>query len=148
MGQVYSKPPSNITLTPDVEKMYRRYMRYREGREPLANMANFCLTFLEHSAGKKKSKRQAAAAKYSITKRVLDKIGELADAKGGEEARKWKGVGEDFSTAERRFLEHAVKAIIRRMAEVPLLGDTLSMIAMSDLPSLDNNSDSESKTKG
>ena len=144
----YPEPPCGITLTPDVETMYNRYMGYRENREPLASMANFCLTVLEDSTGKTKNKRRAAATIYSIEKRVLNKIGELADTKGGEKARKRKGIENDFSTEEHRFLEHAVKAIIRRMAEGPSYGDTLSMITMSDLPSLDNDSDFESEANG
>ena len=143
----YPELPSGITLNPDVETMHGRYMGYRKGREPLASMANFCLTVLEGSTGKKISKRQAAAQERGIAKHVLNKIGELADTKGGKEARKGKGVGEDFSAAERRFLEHSVKVIIRRMAESPASSGTLPMISMSDLPPLDNDSDSKPKTK-
>ena len=51
----YPEPPCGITLTPDIETMYNRYMSYRAGREPLAGMANFCLTVLEYSVGKKKN---------------------------------------------------------------------------------------------
>lgn len=43
----YPEPPSDITLSPDVETVHGRYMDYRKGREPLASMTNFCLTVLE-----------------------------------------------------------------------------------------------------
>ncbi|MXY14381.1 MAG: hypothetical protein F4Y53_01630 [Proteobacteria bacterium] len=140
--QVYPEPPSNITLNPDVETMYNRYMGYRKGRELLPSMANFCLTVLEDSVGAKNSKRKVAAKKYGIAKRVLNEIGKLTDSKGGKEARKGKGIGKDFSTAERRFLEHAVNVIIHRMAENPSSDGVLSVISMSDMPSLEDNSDS------
>ena len=129
----YPEPPSDITLNLDAETMHYRYMGYRKGREPLASMANFCLTFLEYSTGKESKKRPASAKKYGIAKGVLSKIGELADTKGGKEARKRKGVEEDFSAKERKFLEQAVKAIVRRMAESPPPSGTLTIISMSDL---------------
>lgn len=78
----------------------------------------------------------------------MNEIGELADSKGGKEARKGKGVGKDFSAAEHQFLEHAVKAMIRRMAESLLSEGTHSKITMSDLPTLDSDTDCEPKTKG
>lgn len=143
----YPKPPSDIKLNLDAETMHDRYMGYRKGREPLASMANFCLTFLEYSTGKKSKKRKAAAEKYNIAKGVLNKIGGLADTKGGKEARKGKGIGEDFSAAERNFLEHAVKAIVRRMAESPSSGGMLPVISMSDMPSLEDDSGSDLKAR-
>ncbi len=144
----YPVPPSDITLTPDVETMYNRYMGYREGREPLAGMANFCLTILEDSTREQKGRRLAAARMYNIDEQILSKIGDLSANRGGAEARKADGVTTDFSPKERHFLEQAIKAIIRRVAQRKHTSKgNLSGISWSDLPPLNNDSDSESKTK-
>ena len=39
----YPVPPQDTALDPDVETMHRRYMNYRQGREPLPSMAYFCV---------------------------------------------------------------------------------------------------------
>ena len=115
----YPPPPSgNMSITPEVSIMHERYLRYRGGRESLPTMANFCLTVVEELAGVTKKKRPAAAAKFGIAQKVLGKIGDLADAKGGSEARKAKGMGKNLSDKERKFLKEAIKRIIRRVAEV------------------------------
>ena len=114
----YPPPPSGMTLDPDdpdVLTMYDRLRRHHEGKEPLPGMANFCLTMLEH--GFERKARKAAAAKYGIELAVLKRIGELCAEKGGPEAaRKASGVEEGLTAQESRFLEKAVKAIIRRRA--------------------------------
>ena len=134
----YPEPPSDIALTPDVETMYERYMGYRRGREPLAGMASFCLSVLEAATREKKGQRRVAARIYNIDKRVLSKIGYLSAKRGGAEARKADGVQTDFNSQEQRFLEQAVRAIVRRMAECAHSPDKqLSKISLSDLPSLD-----------
>ena len=74
--------------------------------------------------------------KYGIESKILDKIGELTNNKGGAEARKAKGMGLDFSNEERMFLEKAVKVIIRRMVENNPSEGNHPTIAISDLPSL------------
>ena len=109
----YPDPPSDIALNPDAEFMHQRYMGYCKGREPLGTMAYFCLTILEKSAGG----RPAAAKMYDIDYAVLKMIGEWTANKGGLEARKAGGVREDFSPGQSSFLDDAVKAIIRRVAE-------------------------------
>ena len=130
----YPSPPSDIALNPDVETMHQRYMRCRQGREPLLAMAYFCLTVLERNAGG----RHEAASTYRIGKRVLDKIGNLSTNKGGPEARKAGGTSAELSPQERHFLQRAVKAIIRRAAEKEHSpADDLPLIAMSNLPSPD-----------
>ena len=134
----YPEPPSDIVLTPDVETMYGRYMSYCRGREPLAGMASLCLTVLEASTGERRSRRPTAAKVYNIDVRVLDKIGDLSANRGGAEARKADGVATEFSSQERQFLEEAVRAAIRRVAEYAhSSGKQLPRISLSDLPSLD-----------
>ena len=110
-------PPSGVMLiTADVQTMYDRYMGYRQGREPLTTMAYFCLTILERST-KKNHSREVAAETYGITLEVLSKIGHLSSEKGGQQARKASGTNNNLTAQDRRFLEEAIKAIIRRAAE-------------------------------
>ena len=136
----YPSPPSGLSIDPDdpdVQTMYDRYMNYRRGYELLPSMAYFCLTILEYIA----KTRKAATQHFNISKKVLDKIGELSAKTGGRrEARKRDGVKRDLTTQERRFLEEAVKKMIYRVAEKIEVEKTnnptkiLRQIALSDLP--------------
>ena len=138
----YPPPPSDITLNADARTMHHRYMGYRQGHEPLEGMAFFCLSMLEGSelliCGKG---RGAAADKFNIDKSVLSKIGRLSSTKGGATARKREGTDQSLTTEERRFLDAAVKAIIRRVAERQRTPDVdLPVISWSELPFLDEDS--------
>ncbi len=126
----YPSPPSGLTVSPDAQTMYDRYMNYRRGHESLLGMAYFCLTVLENSAGG----RKAAARKYQIADKVLGKVGYLCSEKGGSEARKAGGVTKELTEEERHFLNQAIKKIIYRVAEKtcnPLA--ELDKISLSDL---------------
>ena len=48
---------------------------------------------------------------------MLTKIGFLSSDKGGQQARKKSGTNNNLTAQDRRFLEEAIKAIIRRAAE-------------------------------
>ena len=137
----YPQPPATrLEFSPDVKLMLDRYLRYRAGRELLTGMANFCLTVLEESVQANKDRRKAAARHYDIEFEVLQEIGRLCFHKGGAEARRAQGVGQDLNVLERQFLEEAVKAIILRAAEVA--GDPSGCrdrIALSDFPDLHHN---------
>ena len=120
-------------------------MGYRQGNEPLAGMAYFCLSFLEYlmrepGASKKQrmnnsAKRKKAANEYKIDISVLNKIGDLSSEKGGQEARKADGVDNSFTNDERTFLKQAIKKIIQRTAEKAHSPDNdLPEITLSDLP--------------
>ena len=114
----YSPPEGDLKVDhPDVQTLYQRYQGYKAERERLGSFANFCLTVLENSVGRTNSRRAEAAKKYGVAKAVLNRIGELCDTKGGDEARKAKGVAKPFSAAEKQFLESAVKRLIYRVAE-------------------------------
>lgn len=115
----YPPPPSKgMTRSPDVGSMYLRYVGYREGREPLAAMAYFCLDVLLASTGKRQSRLSAAAKRYAISRPVLNRIANLSSNKGGPAARKADGRLRDLTQQDCEFLEHAVTTIIRRAAEV------------------------------
>ena len=130
-------PPPELTITPDVQSMYDRFRGYRLGREPLPAMAYFCLTVLEKSTGARGQRRRAAARQYGIDFAVLDKIGSLSSGAGGQQARKASGIGRELTSAETRFLEKAMVALIRRSAEVAHdPNKSHDEIKLSDLPEL------------
>lgn len=111
----FQEPPrEGIKRTPSVESMFQHYLRYRRGAETLPAMAYFCLTTLEQTAGG----RGKAVAHFCISRNVLDRIGKLSAEKGGDVARKAKGRNTPYSPDEERFLRSAIKALIRRAAQV------------------------------
>ncbi|MYF50908.1 MAG: hypothetical protein F4220_12255 [Gammaproteobacteria bacterium] len=58
----YPSPPTDIdTSDPDVQTLWERYRRYREGREELPSFACFCLTVLERWAEKTQGKGKAGS---------------------------------------------------------------------------------------
>ena len=117
----YPPPPSGVTLDaddPDVLTMFHRYQGYLEDREPLPSMAFFCLSMLEKYLCRGRPK---AAAKYGIDLEVLKDVGNLTANKGGPAAARKaqkEGIGNPLTMEEIRFLTQAVKAMIRRVAEV------------------------------
>ena len=68
---------------------------------------------LEKSAGG----RSKVPKKFAIEKKVLSKVGNLAGNKGSRTMARAKGINEDLTLEETRFLESAVKVFIRRVAE-------------------------------
>ena len=132
----YPSPPSMpLKVSPDVQSMHDHFLRYLDGRETLTSMAYFCLTVLEASTRKSKEARRAAAEQHGIDEAILDKIGRLSSTKGGTDARKASGLGHALDHKEKRFLEAAIKAIIRRSAEVAANpGPSHTTITLSDLP--------------
>ena len=111
----FPEPPRTaIKRSPDVDSMYRHYLRHLEGGEPLPAMAYFCLTKLEQMAGG----RDAAAVRFSISKKVLRRIADLSTNKGGAGARKAVGHAAPHTPEEERFLKSAIKTLIHRAAEV------------------------------
>ena len=96
----------------DVLLMLSRYEDLCNGRDRLPSVAQFCLTVLEDLAGN----RENATKKFRIERKVLDQVGELADKKWTAMARKYKGIDEELTPGETRFLENVVKVFIRRVA--------------------------------
>ena len=136
----YPSPPTDVSVTPDVQTMYDRYMGHRRGHEPLTGMAYFCFTFLNYlgEMGLNNGTKGvgAAAGYFQIGRKVLTTVSELSSTKGGRlEARKHMGVGQDLTIEERRFLKEAVKKIIRRVAEKAHAPEKdLTKITLLDLP--------------
>ena len=140
--------PTGIEWSELLELMRDRYVRYVKDREPVASMGYFCLTVLEswaladpvgRKASSARSKRGRAAHRYSIDAAILDKLGELCSARGGQEARKIGGVSHPLTEMEEIWIRDTIKKVIRRFGEVavnPINQRTLPQITMSDLPPL------------
>ena len=144
----YPLPPSDVSLNSHIEAMYQQYMNFRRGHgEKLLGMAYFCLTVVENLAQPPVphnrpplGKRRKAAQDYNIEIDVLQEIGRLVSTKGGPiGARKEEGSDRALTLTpdEGRFLEQAIKKMIRRVAEKthdPNKG--LPAISLSDLPQI------------
>jgi hypothetical protein len=131
----FPDPPQNFKASPEVEMMFFRYKMYRDGRESLLNMAYWCLTVMEYTAGG----RPEASDQYRVDQRVLRKLGVLCSSRGDVyEARKRKGnTGiTPLKPAEREWIRAVVKRLILRVGEYaydPVA--KLPLITMSDFPS-------------
>jgi hypothetical protein len=130
----YPPPPRYFTLNADVETLWHRFESYTQDRETLLAMAYFCLTWLEARAGC----REKAVKVYRIDFAVLSKLGELTANKGDKEtARKTKDAKTfaPLTKKEIRWIEAAIKAIIRRVGEIDTT-PSAPIITMDDLPKL------------
>jgi hypothetical protein len=115
--------------------MLIRYTEMCEGRRPLGGAAYFCLTVLRLAA--RGGNRDGVAKRFGIASSVFKKLGTLTDAKGGREARKAKGAKNEFTDAERTWLQEVMKTIFRRAAEVAYdPAANQYQITMADLPPL------------
>ncbi len=84
----------------------------KNGREPLASMAYFCLTLLENRYGG----RTAASKALVVDEAVLGKLGNLSTNRGDvSTARKITGDLTPFGAADTQWLEAAIRALIRRV---------------------------------
>lgn len=134
----YPEPPTEqAAMNAEVEVMAYRHCLYRQGRDTLAAMAYFCLTVVENSTRRQKSKRKHAAIRYNVDPIILKKLGELTSMKGGRDARKGEGAAQDFTPSEQMWIEMAIKKLIQRAAEVAHHSDQeLPTITMANLPSI------------
>lgn len=132
----YPLPPQGIKLSPDMETLWFRYQLYLDGREQLNSMGYFCLTIIENRFQTRKN----AARNYNIEKTVLNKLGELTSTVGDyKTARKASSGLRAHTNKEIRWIEETVKRLVKRVAEYnfdPQLASNLSLITMTDLPSL------------
>lgn len=101
-----------------------------------------------NSDRRKPKKRKDAAGRLGIDEEVLAEIGRLSSTHGGPyQARRRGGVGTPLSDKQRRFLDKAVYALIRRAAEKEYSPDACHRpISLSDLPSLNDEDHSEPNT--
>ena len=140
----YPKPPGGSSLDssdPTALAMLSRLDRYHQGRETLAAMAYFCLTVMRESAKATTGNTNAEKATrehYGISDNVQGRVSDLSTNRGGREARKGTGLGQEFTKEERKFLLTAVQTFTRRVAEKSANpACELSLITMADLPELE-----------
>lgn len=124
----YPEPPTDFTLTPDVETLWFRYCGYREGREPLASMAYFCLTMIEWISGG----RTAACRAIGVSQNVLSMLSRLASAGDEHEARKRTPSMRPHTGAERKWIEQVIPALIRRLGQIASGTEPLPLITLAD----------------
>ncbi len=128
----YPAPPTTFEANPDVRTLWNRYEGYRNGREPLAAMAYFCLTVLEWRFGG----RGKASKKLGVDPQVLRWVGELSTERGDNNiARKMTANVTPFAAKEKKWLDAATRALIRRAGEIHS-GNAAPRLTMKDLPPL------------
>lgn len=130
----YPQPPKTFRATPEVQHIYRRWLGFRQGKEPLQSMAYFVLTLLESVA----SGRQTAARLFQIDVKVLKTIGRLSSTRGDQSTARKAIAGnqyQELTGLEKQWLEEATRRVIYRLGE-HASGAPLTPISLSDLPSL------------
>jgi hypothetical protein len=131
-------PTTRMERDTAVDIMFASFAAYLENRTQLGHAAYFCLTAIEERGGKFKKNRPAGAHYYSICMSVLSKIGNLTDNKGGPRARKAHGSRIEFTDKETRWLEEAMRVLIRRASEVAYdPTGSHRELTMADLPRID-----------
>lgn len=131
----YPEAPDHFAVSPAVRDMYNVYSRWRQGKDRLGTIGNLVYTrVIEESRGQ----QTAAAKRLGIDRDVLKTLSDLCATRGGpSDARKAKGLARDFTREERRWLEEAVKVVIRRAGEVAAdPARNRPVITMRDLPDL------------
>ena len=117
----YPNPPSEVTVDLEDElfaAMRQRYEVYSRDQGTLTAVAYFCLTCLEKTVPAK-GRRKAAAEQYGIPYGDLQRVGALADQKGGRQgARKAKAMGSELTEEETVFLADMIRLMIRKRGEV------------------------------
>ncbi len=133
----FPSPPASFAVNPDVKRMWYRWEAYKSGRETLPAAAFYCLTVLEDSVGGITRKaRTAAGQRYGIDPDMLNRLGDLVSEVGDErEARKaHRPDRRPYTSAERRWMEEVVLAIITRVGEIA--ADPMKSYATIDMNSL------------
>lgn len=126
----YPSPPERFSATEYAQHAYRRWIGYRNGREPLLAMAYFVLTLLERQAGS----RGKACLLCKVDRAVLDLVGELCSKRGNAmTARKARSTDfVELTHIESEWLEMAVKRLIYRLGE-HASGHPLELITMENI---------------
>lgn len=128
----YPNPPTKFTTGPTVELTYRRWCRFKEGKESLQSVSYFILTVIEDVAGG----REQAANTFSIEKNVLGKIGKLSSTRGdANTARKAEATLVDLTPAEKQWLEEATRRLVYRIGE-HASGGSFNSLKFDDLPKI------------
>jgi hypothetical protein len=124
------EPHPDLLITPDVETLWKRYVGYREGREPLPAMAYFCFTVLTPG----QNGRAAAASRLNVEETVLRKLGELSSTRGDLLSAR-KAASRPMTPLEADWLDTSVRKLILQLAR-SATGPPASRLSMTDLPAL------------
>lgn len=133
----YPDPPDQFTTDPLVESLWYRYERYLTGNEPLPSMGYFILTSIEGSTGAKSGRRPLASKQYGISATVLNTLARITSEHGDAQTARKGGNSKPLTSGEHKWVEAALKAIIRRVGEYaadPVQNRT--EITMGDLPNV------------
>ena len=133
----YPEPPTPpMVVTPEVEMLLARWGLYARGGDTLLDTAYFCLTVFEHSIAA--GTRSKAAARLGVSRNILSTLGTLTAHGDPHTARKFTGRERPLTGGETAWVEAALRALIRRAAEVAAAGtpDALPPLTMHDLPAL------------
>lgn len=129
----YPDPPSRFAVDQLVSDMYYFYRRYREGRERPGVMGYMVLQSLCYDSGGIRE----AAERYAVSEAVLRKLSDLTSNKGGRVDGRKGPYSVPYTVAERQWIEHATKVLIRRAAEYAAdPGAQFEQLTMGHLPSL------------
>jgi hypothetical protein len=132
----YPGPPKQFKADANVEVLWKRYARYRQGGEPLTGMGYFCLSVIQADAGG----RQKAATKFAINVDLLHKLGELTSEAGDETEARKRDHGSTYlplTEKQKTWINAAICVLIRRVGELAANpGVANPQITMSDLPSM------------
>ena len=129
----YPEPPERFSASEYAQHAYRRWLRYRNGQEPLQAMVYFIITLMERIAGG----RAKACDLFKIDMAVRNKMGDLCSERGSAlTARKARSAGfDELSPIEKNWLEQAVKRLILRLGE-QASGQSLDQITMENVEQL------------
>jgi hypothetical protein len=136
LAKLRDRLPETLSLrvSSDVAVLLDRLEAYEAGHEPLAAMANFCLTLIEVRAGG----RANAAKVYGITKPVLNALGRLVSEVGDHKTgRKATANPRSHTESEKKWIVRLVRLLILRASEIDLrAAASLPPITMATLPPL------------
>lgn len=129
----YPEPPERFSATEYAQHAYRRWLRYRNGQEPLQSMSYFIITLMERIAGS----RAKACELFKVDMVVRNKMGDLCSERGSAlTARKAQSAGfDDLSPIEQDWLERAVRHLILRLGE-QASGQAFDQITMENVERL------------
>lgn len=133
--RTYPAPPNGLALNATVSWLHRKVTRYRKGQESLPSTVYACVQGLEHAAGG----AHLVSRRFRVSARVISELNKLSSERGGLDARKAKGIGKPYTDQEIKWIDAALRKLIRRVAEIAADPNSdLPKITMGDLPPLDS----------
>lgn len=126
----YPSPPDRFRLSPNARRLWVWYQQYEEGRRLLMPMGYAVRNQLQDWAGRPR----AAKDQYQISNRVWSKLATLTTRLEGESGgRKPEAVKREATSQEQKWVEQAVREIIRQVG-IHDAGHDPDKLTMGDLP--------------